>query len=145
MGRRACVSAATPGSACLLPTHLGMRHARGLVTTGGQSPSTFDGNAHFVTSEYILEEVTRKLSERFRFPPMVAQLRKSILAAAQCVEPADIPIGTCRDPNDLPVLGTAVAAQADVLITVDKDLLELRRFAGFPIVKPGEFWHLAHG
>ena len=97
-----------------------------------------------VTSEYILEEVTRKLSEKFRFPPeMVAQLRESILAAAQCVEPVDIPIGACRDPNDLPVLGTAVAAQADMLITVDKDLLELRRFAGFSIVKPGEFWHLA--
>lgn len=97
-----------------------------------------------VTSEYVLEEVARKLSEKFRFPPeMVAQLRESILAAAQCVEPADIPIESCRDPNDLPILGTAVAAQADVLITVDKDLLELRHFAGFSIVKPGEFWHLA--
>ena len=99
-----------------------------------------------VTSEYILEEVTRKLSEKFRFPPeMIAQLRESILAVAQCVEPADIPIGACRDPNDLPVLGTAVAAQSDVLITVDKDLLELRRFASFSIIKPGEFWHLALG
>jgi putative PIN family toxin of toxin-antitoxin system len=99
-----------------------------------------------VTSEYILEEVTRKLSQKFRFAPeLVMQLRESILATAQCVEPADIPIGSCRDPNDLPVLGTAMAAQADVLITVDKDLLELRRFAGFSIVKPGEFWHLAHG
>ena len=96
------------------------------------------------TSEYILKEVTRKLSEKFRFPPaMVAQLRESILAAAQCVEPADIPIGSCRNPDDLPVLGTAVAAQADVLITVDKGLLDLRRFAGFSIIKPGEFWHLA--
>lgn len=61
-------SGATPGSACLLPTHLGMRHARGLVTTEGQSPSTFGGNAPLVTSEYILEEVTRKLSEKIRFP-----------------------------------------------------------------------------
>lgn len=97
-----------------------------------------------LTSEYILGEVTRKLREKFGFPPeVVVQLRESILATAQCVEPADIPIGSCRDPNDLPMLGTAVAAQADVLITVDKDLLELRRFADFSIAKPGEFWRLA--
>jgi len=99
-----------------------------------------------VTSEYMLAEVTRKLGEKFRFAPeLVAQLRESILAAAQCVEPSDIPIGSCRDPNDLPILGTAMAAQADALVTVDKDLLELHRFAGCAIIKPGEFWHLAHG
>lgn len=99
-----------------------------------------------VTSDYILDEVARKLSEKFGFKPeMIAQLRESILAVAQCVEPADIPADACRDPNDLPILGTAVAAQADVLITVDKDLLALRRFAGCSIVKPGEFWQLTHG
>jgi predicted nucleic acid-binding protein len=38
---------------------------------------------------------------------------------------------------------SAVAAQADVLVSVDKDLLELRRFAGFSSVEPGEFRHLA--
>lgn len=98
-----------------------------------------------ITSEYILEEVARKLRDKFRFPAeLIGQLRESILASAQCVEPADVPTESCRDPNDLPVLGTAVAGQSDVLITVDKDLLELRRFAGFSIVKPGEFWHLAH-
>jgi putative PIN family toxin of toxin-antitoxin system len=42
-----------------------------------------------------------------------------------------------RDPDDVPVLATLVAAQADCLITGDKDLLAL---AGrFPILSPAGF------
>lgn len=96
-----------------------------------------------VTSEYILEEVTRKLREKFRFPAnAVSQVRESITSAAHCVEPAEVPPECCRDPNDLPVIGTAIAGQAGVLVTVDKDLLSLQRVAEIPIIKPGEFWRL---
>jgi predicted nucleic acid-binding protein len=43
----------------------------------------------------------------------------------------------CRDPGDIPVRGTAVAAGASVLVTVDKDLLALDGFQGIAIIKPG--------
>jgi predicted nucleic acid-binding protein len=47
-----------------------------------------------------------------------------------------------RDKADGPVLGTLLAAQADYLITGDKDLLAL---AGkYPIVTPAAFWE-RHG
>jgi predicted nucleic acid-binding protein len=47
-----------------------------------------------------------------------------------------------RDKADGPVLGTLLAAQADYLITGDKDLLAL---AGrYSIVTPGAFWE-RHG
>jgi Predicted nucleic acid-binding protein, contains PIN domain len=45
--------------------------------------------------------------------------------------------GSARDAKDLPVLGSFLAAQADYLITGDKDRLALKdRFA---IVSPVEF------
>jgi putative PIN family toxin of toxin-antitoxin system len=45
---------------------------------------------------------------------------------------------TLRDAADQPVLLTLLAAQADYLITGDKDLLAL---AGqYPILTPAEFW-----
>jgi predicted nucleic acid-binding protein len=51
-----------------------------------------------------------------------------------------------RDMQDLPVLGTFVAAQslhqADYLISGGKDLLALSD--AFPIIAPAEFWQL-HG
>jgi predicted nucleic acid-binding protein len=48
-----------------------------------------------------------------------------------------------RDPENIPILGTAVAAEAKLLITVDKDLLAVGEYWGIAIVKPGTFWKLA--
>ena len=42
-----------------------------------------------------------------------------------------------RDPEDTPILGALVAAQADLLVTGDRDLLVLRN--RFPIETPAEF------
>lgn len=96
-----------------------------------------------ITSDFVVGEVARKLKEKFHFPDdEVAEARNSILASAQCVEPVDVPESTCRDPDDLPALGTAVAGHADVLVTGDKDLLVLGAFEGVSIVRPGHFWGL---
>ena len=97
----------------------------------------------WVTSRFILDELCRKLREKFNFPADdIAAVRQSVIAAAELVEPTEISAETCRDANDLPVLGTAVAGRADVLITVDRDLLDLERFRDIPILKPGGFWRL---
>lgn len=48
-----------------------------------------------------------------------------------------------RDPDDLVVLAAAFAARADVLVTQDKDLLDLRLAAEFAIMNVDEvFWTL---
>lgn len=97
----------------------------------------------WMISHFIVDELARKLDEKFGFPHTeIAEIRESILGAAEIVAPAAVPPETCRDPNDLPVLGTAAAARAEVLITVDKDLLALKAYTGIPIIRPGEFWRL---
>lgn len=94
-----------------------------------------------VASEFILDELARKLREKFHFPAaLVVEVRESIAQAADCVEPEEVPLDSCRDPNDLLILGSAVAGKAEMLVTVDKDPLDLKTFAGIPIIKPGEFW-----
>lgn len=94
-----------------------------------------------VLSEFIVAEVDRKLREKFGLSPRKsAALVSGIRAQGLVVEPAAVPATVCRDPADLPILGTAVAGAAGLLVTVDKDLLALGRFQGIPIVKPGEFW-----
>jgi putative PIN family toxin of toxin-antitoxin system len=97
----------------------------------------------WLISEFIVDELTRKLIVKFDFPESeVADIRRFIVRSATIVSPAEVPASSCRDPNDLPVLGTAVACQADVLITVDKDLLDLREYSGIAIIRPGTFWRL---
>lgn len=94
-----------------------------------------------ICSDYILDELARKLKEKFHFSAAdIDEIRKSIRTAAEIVVPVEISRESCRDPEDLPMLGSALAGKADLLVTVDKDLLELIAFADISIVKPGEFW-----
>ena len=97
----------------------------------------------WVISNFILEELSRKLRDKFKYPEgEIAEIREAAMIAAEFVTPEEIPGDACRDPNDLPILGTASAGRAEVIITGDKDLLALQAFRGIPILRPGEFWKL---
>lgn len=100
-----------------------------------------------VTSEHILEELRRHLGRAFRMPgPQADEIVAFVRESSELVVPARVPAKACRDPDDLPVLGTAVAGQADLLVTGDRDLLALGRHAGVPIVTPRECYErLARG
>ena len=94
-----------------------------------------------VTSEFILEELGRKLSEKFSFPKREAdQVAAFLRRVAVVVVPADLPPDVCRDPTDIPVLGTAVSGECALLISVDRDLLDMQRINEIPIIRPGEYW-----
>ena len=95
-----------------------------------------------ILSQHILDEVRRKLTHKFLFPPrLVVAVVDSLAKAATLVTPADLPVDACRDPSDIPVLGTAVAGDAEFLVSVDNDLLDLRRYGTVDIIRPGEFWN----
>lgn len=52
-------------------------------------------------------------------------------------------INASRDPNDNKILEAAINGRADLIISGDKDLLEMKRFQGIKIVSPSNF-HLPH-
>ena len=45
----------------------------------------------------------------------------------------------CRDRDDNGILGCAITAHVDYLVTGDKDLLALHAFEGIPIITPRDF------
>lgn len=47
--------------------------------------------------------------------------------------------GVCRDPDDDQVLACALAAEADHLVSGDKDLLVIKDHGGIAIVSPRDF------
>lgn len=59
------------------------------------------------------------------------------LDAVDLIEPATIS-RTSRDPDDDTVLGTALAADADLIVSGDSDLLNLKFFHRVAIVTPSE-------
>jgi len=94
-----------------------------------------------VTSEYILEELGRKLVQKFNFPRREAEQVAAFLRRVTIVVvPADLPLDVCRDPTDIPVLGTAVGGKCTMLISVDRDLLDMGSIDQIPIIRPGEYW-----
>ena len=64
---------------------------------------------------------------------------------AACLEgvPARImPPAELRDPDDVHVLACAAGAEADAIVTGDKDLLALKNFQGIRIITPAEALNL---
>jgi putative PIN family toxin of toxin-antitoxin system len=103
------------------------------------------GAVDVVLSRYILDEAARSLPRMPRVRLSQDEIRnlvESLVFLAEIVEPSLVIEDALRDKADLPILGTFVEAQADYLVTGDKDLLAL---AGkYPIVTPAAFWE-RHG
>jgi putative PIN family toxin of toxin-antitoxin system len=94
-----------------------------------------------VTSEFILDELTRKLLEKFNFPAKEAvRVAAFLRRVGIVVVPTDLPQDACRNPTDVPLLGTAVAGQCALLISVDRDLLDMQLIRDIPIIRPDRFW-----
>jgi putative PIN family toxin of toxin-antitoxin system len=99
-----------------------------------------------VISAFITQELRRKLRDKFNFPESeIRQLQRFLGKVATTAVPLQLPTDVCRDTVDIPVLGTAFAGRASILVTVDKDLLAVREFQGIAIIKPGEFWRRTTG
>jgi uncharacterized protein len=49
----------------------------------------------------------------------------------------------CRDPKDNMILELAVCGEADMIITGDRDLLDMITFGGISIVSPKDFLELS--
>ncbi len=99
------------------------------------------GAVDVVLSHYILDEMVRvlpRLSKVRLGPGEIRDLAESFMFLADIVEPSGDTDAELRDPADQPVLATFTTAQADYLITGDKDLLALSD--KYPIVTPAEFW-----
>ena len=95
-------------------------------------------------SDYILDELRRHLIGKAKLDATKTNdLLEAIRSVALFVTPATVPTDACRDPNDLPILGTAISANAAVLVTGDNDLLSLRNFQDVEILSPREF-HTGH-
>ena len=96
-----------------------------------------------VLSEHLLAEIHKNLVKKVKLPrngadQIIALLREN----AEIVKPTPLPAHSCRDTDDVKVLGAAVAAHADAIVTGDKDLLVLKRFRLIPILTPRQFSEL---
>jgi len=108
------------------------------------------GALEVVLSEFILAELRRTLPRLVHrhglTPEAIDDLIETMAILAELVEPEAVEESDLTDLDDLPVLGTLLAALrlglAQTLVTGDKALLSLQDC--YPIRTPAEFWK-AHG
>lgn len=100
-------------------------------------------------TSYVSPELMRELEATLQRPKFQPQLRKrdhtaeSLLAIAaslsQFVSITASKFADLRDPADAKIIATAIAAQAQALITGDRDLLVLQTVQNVPMVTPAQF------
>ena len=99
-----------------------------------------------LTGEVNLGELRRVLRDRLRVPGAAIDLAEQLLREHTIVPKPPKPLEVkIRDPDDRWVLASAVAGEADVLVTGDKDLLSLGKTAPLPILAPRGFWERMRG
>jgi len=98
--------------------------------------------AQLLISEATLEELADVLA-RPKLDPYVsiADRQEFIRLLGRVAElvPITFTVRACRDPKDDKFLELAINGRADLIVTGDKDLLELNPFRDIPIVTPGEY------
>lgn len=81
-----------------------------------------------VVCDYVLDELHRKLQEKF--PDRVVELEAFLYTALPAFEVVSVPDDEMtaevkiRDPKDRPILRAALNSGADMFLTGDKDFLE---------------------
>ncbi len=94
-----------------------------------------------IVGEVVLDELERVLRTKLGAPEsLVAEIldllrRHTVVQRPAAPHPDDI-----RDPDDAWVLASALAGEADILVTGDRDLLVLDPPAGLEILDPRGLW-----
>ena len=96
-------------------------------------------------SQAIFDEIDRVLRDKFNWLPKDIDLEKSRIADwAAVVKPTKrvSVIPPDRDDSDNRILECAVKAKADLIVSGDSHLLDLKEYEGIKIIPPAQFLKL---
>lgn len=112
------------------------------VAEGGTCDEVFRKCARqhqIFSSKGIVAEVRRILTDKIRLPASRVEAAMDFLAASTVqMLPSAVPRTACVDPDDLLILGTALAAGAQIIVSGDGDLLRLGTYSGARILRPAD-------
>ena len=97
------------------------------------------GTIRIDTPEAILAETMGVLARKFGWQGYRLRFgQEALRKLARVVEPTQT-IAIADDPDDNRILEWAVEAGSDFIVTNDKDLLGIGRYAGIPIIRAEAF------
>ena len=113
------------------------------IVFGGNPERAFllarEGRIRLLVSPAILIEIASILQEKFGWGERdAADAVKTIGRAAELIKPS-VAISALKDDGDNRVLECGVEGQADVIVSGDHHLLDMKEYAGIVILRPAEF------
>lgn len=105
----------------------------------------FEGKFTLLLPEALLDEIVITVTQKPHLRERIALDALELMVESLRTVAEEIPLieseipQVTRDPKDDYLLAYAVVGEADVLVSGDKDLLELGEIVGVRIVSPGEF------
>jgi len=113
-------------------------------TARGLANSVFElclDKCEIIISEYIINEVSDKLTRKLKVPPEIVNEIISFLRDCYTVtEYVLLKENICRDIKDNNILALASSSKSKYIVTGDKDLLVLNKFEKTRIVNPRQLW-----
>jgi uncharacterized protein len=92
-------------------------------------------------SEHILSELSAHLEKKLKMPDeKVRRITDYLRESCMIGDEAPIKKSSCRDAEDICILGLAEKMRPEFIVTGDADLLILKKYSGISIVTPREFW-----
>jgi len=96
-----------------------------------------------LTGRHVLQELERALRTKLKLPsPRCAEVMEFLANEAAALIDETLPIQADVDADDRLVLGEALAGKADVFVTGDAALVELKAVMSMRIVTPRQLWEL---
>jgi putative PIN family toxin of toxin-antitoxin system len=114
------------------------------LLTEGLSYKVFDLcliNHELIVSDFILDEVERVLYKKFKVKrTYVKEVINFLKGNLTLLAPRGKPPDVCRDKDDNSILHLAEFSKAQIIITGDFDLLDLKSYKNTEILTPREFF-----
>jgi len=118
------------------------------LTTRGLCAGLFEVvlQAHeLLISDHVIQELERILPGKLRQSKTVTEGFVALLRAEALLVAGEYPFPSLPDPDDEPIIASALAGRANVFVTGDKALLELQRVEYLPVISPRQFWEMLAG
>lgn len=94
-----------------------------------------------IVSDPLLKEVKKALQQKLKVPPSLASEFLNLLTQDTIVsKPSRLPKIAIKDKSDLIIVASALSGNAELLVTGDRELLDLECVEGLEIVSPRAFW-----
>jgi len=113
-------------------------------TARGLANSVFElclDKCEIIISEYIINEVSDKLTRKLKVPTgIVNEIISFLRDCCTVTEYKLLKENICRDIKDNNILALASSSKSKYIVTGDKDLLVLNKFEKTRIVNPRKLW-----